>query len=107
MHPTVALEELHAFEMKLLAIGAPHAWPLERNLLPGEHHVTLLTSPSPRLPALLVLVTLASELLDLLVDERLHDQEACFSGDSLDGVTDTGDNLRDRQAQLNGHVRRD
>ena len=25
-----------------------------------------------------------------------------FSGDSLDGVIDTGDNLRDRQAQLNG-----
>ena len=82
--------------MKLFAVAAPNTWPLERDLLPREDHVTLLASPALRPTALLVLVSLAGELLDLLVDERLDDQEPCFAGDSLDCVGDTSEDLRDR-----------
>ena len=44
----------------------------------------------------------AREALHLLVDDGLHDEKAGLSGNSLDGVVSTGQDLCDGEGELNG-----
>jgi len=72
---SVVLKALVTLEMDLLSVNAPNSWPLDRNFLSAEDEIAIFVTPAPRESSRVVLPLLACTALDLVLDQRVHDQK--------------------------------
>jgi hypothetical protein len=66
------MEQFVAAQPHFLVIGAAHARPLHRNLLPHNHAIAALATPTIGLPICLPLTPLADQLPDLFLHQQIH-----------------------------------
>jgi len=101
LHPLRMGERLIPLQRDLASFHRANPRPRERHLAPAEDHMAFVVAPVGRLPIRLMPIPRTGDLLDLLVDQDLHHQQARLTG----GLFDRPGDLRQQRAHRQNHLK--